>query len=341
MSTPLIEIRTGSDSDTPKIRACYETLDGLGIDYSARILSAHRTPEMMTSEARELESQGYRVSIGAAGGSAHLAGMTASETLLPVVALPVKSSTFNGNMAGMDSLLSMIQMPPGIPNGCVGIGQAENAALIATRIAYLDNKEVRNALRERTGIDPLERGVSINNKVGLIAPTNAKYDSAKIDQVQSLLCDDMGMTVNSSIGERDSYRPHDFRGVLYDIENSGASSVIVICSYSKEGHSWRFPSGIAHYTDLPVIALPFVNDDGTYSEPELFERHLFSRGDMRGPIATQGISRHTNAGLYAAQIAGIYDSTVRDNVKRFRESLAEKVRERDRDLRTVGWRAFV
>lgn len=137
----IIEVRTGSDSDIKKLKDLYAFFDKLEIPYEPRILSAHRTPDIMTSKAKNLEKEGFYVSIAAAGGSAHLAGMTASETLIPVIALPVKSSLGN-----LDSLLSMLQMPPGVPNGTVGIEDTKNAGILATRIAYLDNEEVRRKL---------------------------------------------------------------------------------------------------------------------------------------------------------------------------------------------------
>lgn len=139
----LIEIRTGSDSDIPKIKDIYSFLNELDLPFSPRILSAHRTPDRMTSEAQMLEENGFKVAIGAAGGSAHLAGMSASETAVPIVALPVMSS-----LGGEDALLSMIQMPPGIPNGCVGIGDAKSAGILAARIAYLDDEEVRKNISQ-------------------------------------------------------------------------------------------------------------------------------------------------------------------------------------------------
>jgi 5-(carboxyamino)imidazole ribonucleotide mutase len=141
MNNKLIEVRTGSNSDLPKIKQIFSLFDDLGITYSPRILSAHRTPLKMIKEAQDLEKNGFRVSVCAAGGSAHLAGMTASETSVPVVALPVQSS-----LGGEDALLSMAQMPPGIPNGTVGIGEDYNAGILATRIAYLDNVSIREKL---------------------------------------------------------------------------------------------------------------------------------------------------------------------------------------------------
>jgi 5-(carboxyamino)imidazole ribonucleotide mutase len=125
-----VEIRVGSDSDLPRIEAAFGVLESLGVPFEARILSAHRTPDRMAARARELERDGVRACIAAAGGSAHLPGMTASETQVPVIGVPVETRQFRG----VDSLLSIVQMPEGIPVGAVGVGQAEAAARLAGRI---------------------------------------------------------------------------------------------------------------------------------------------------------------------------------------------------------------
>jgi len=156
-----IEIRTGSDSDIPRIKEAYEFLDALQIPYTPRILSAHRTPDVMAKKAQELESEGFRVSIGAAGGSAHLPGMTASETFVPVIALPVRTSTLDG----VDSLYSMVQMPNGIPVGCVGIGDAKAAAELAVKIAYLFEK------------------IEVERKPSVAVLTNSSEDLSLFDQL--------------------------------------------------------------------------------------------------------------------------------------------------------------
>ncbi|MCL4142797.1 UNVERIFIED_CONTAM: hypothetical protein GTU68_041497 [Idotea baltica] len=172
----LIEIRTGSDSDIPKIKEIYEFLNELEIPYSPRILSAHRTPENMAKEAQNLVKNGIRVSVAAAGGSAHIAGMTASETHLPIIALPVKST-----FSGLDALLSMIQMPPGIPNACVGINDGKSAGILATRIAYLDNINIREKLSKNlnTKIKSILENKSIN-----IITNNKNLDLSLLDQLE-------------------------------------------------------------------------------------------------------------------------------------------------------------
>lgn len=143
-----IEIRVGSDSDIPKIKEILKYLDDNAIEYHGGILSAHRTPNEMLRAARDLEEKGYKVSIAGAGGSAHLAGMTASETAIPVIAVPVISSA----MKGLDSLLSMMNMPPGVPNGCVPIYGEECAARMAYQILTLGDDA--SAVKDEVYIQP-------------------------------------------------------------------------------------------------------------------------------------------------------------------------------------------
>jgi 5-(carboxyamino)imidazole ribonucleotide mutase len=120
----------GSDSDWSTMRAAAEALTEFGVAHEVRVLSAHRTPEAMLSYAREAADQGLRVIIAGAGGAAHLPGMVASVTTLPVIGVPVPLKYLDG----MDSLLSIVQMPAGVPVATVSIGGARNAGLLAVRI---------------------------------------------------------------------------------------------------------------------------------------------------------------------------------------------------------------
>lgn len=127
---PLVSIIMGSDSDWPTMRAAAETLDELGIPYEADVVSAHRTPDKMVRFARAAAGRGIRVVIAGAGGAAHLPGMVASMTTLPVIGVPVQLARLDG----LDSLLSIVQMPAGIPVATVAINGAANAGLLAARI---------------------------------------------------------------------------------------------------------------------------------------------------------------------------------------------------------------
>lgn len=129
-SQPLVGIIMGSDSDWPTMRAAAEACREFGVAYEARVVSAHRTPDDMAEYARTAIARGLRVIIAGAGGAAHLPGMVASHTVLPVIGVPVESKA----LKGMDSLLSIVQMPAGIPVATVAIGNARNAGLLAMQI---------------------------------------------------------------------------------------------------------------------------------------------------------------------------------------------------------------
>lgn len=145
-TSPPVAIVMGSQSDWPTMRQAAETLDGLGIDYEAKIVSAHRTPQRLYDFAANARDDGFKVIIAGAGGAAHLPGMIASMTSLPVLGVPVRSKA----LSGQDSLLSIVQMPAGVPVGTLAIGEAGavNAALLATAILSLANAEIASALED-------------------------------------------------------------------------------------------------------------------------------------------------------------------------------------------------
>jgi len=132
----------GSDSDLPTMRAAVEVLDEFGVASEIRIVSAHRTPDLMTDYARSAADRGIEVIIAGAGGAAHLPGMTASMTPLPVIGVPVPLA----HLDGMDSLLSIVQMPKGIPVATVAVGNATNAGLLAVRILAASDLALRKRM---------------------------------------------------------------------------------------------------------------------------------------------------------------------------------------------------
>jgi 5-(carboxyamino)imidazole ribonucleotide mutase len=141
---PLVGILMGSQSDWPTLRHAAEVLDLLGVPYEARIVSAHRTPERLFAYARSARERGLQVLIAGAGGAAHLPGMVASMTALPVLGVPVQSKA----LSGLDSLLSIVQMPGGVPVGTLAIGSsgAKNAGLLAASILALHDTRLAAAL---------------------------------------------------------------------------------------------------------------------------------------------------------------------------------------------------
>jgi len=138
-ATPLVGVIMGSDSDWPIMQAAAEALDEFGVAFEVRVMSAHRTPVAMLEYGRTAADRGLRVIIAGAGGAAHLPGMVASVTELPVVGVPVPLKYLDG----MDSLLSIVQMPAGIPVATVSIGGARNAGLLAVRILGAAIPELR------------------------------------------------------------------------------------------------------------------------------------------------------------------------------------------------------
>lgn len=140
----MIGIIMGSDSDLPVMKQAADILEQLNISYEMTIVSAHRTPEKMYDYAKNAEKRGIKVIIAGAGGAAHLPGMVASLTTIPVIGVPVKTSSLNG----IDSLLSIVQMPAGIPVATVAINNAKNAGLLAASIISTFDKEVANRLKE-------------------------------------------------------------------------------------------------------------------------------------------------------------------------------------------------
>jgi phosphoribosylaminoimidazole carboxylase, PurE protein len=139
----LVAIIMGSKNDWEVMKEAAETLQRFGVEFEAKVVSAHRTPEFMLKYAKEAEGRGIEVIIAGAGGAAHLPGMVASLTTLPVIGVPIPSKNLNG----LDSLLSIVQMPYGVPVATVAIGGAKNAALLALRILSLKHPELREKLR--------------------------------------------------------------------------------------------------------------------------------------------------------------------------------------------------
>ena len=158
-----IAIIMGSDSDWPIMEEAAKVLDKFSISYSAQVLSAHRMPVEMVDFAKSAQSSGYKVIIAGAGGAAHLPGMVASLTTLPVIGVPVSLK----NLDGMDSLLSIVQMPAGIPVATVAIDNAANAAILAARILGISDESIsQKVAAELKSLNEIarEKGASLQNR---------------------------------------------------------------------------------------------------------------------------------------------------------------------------------
>lgn len=161
---PEVGIIMGSDSDLKIMKDAADILDQFGIIYEIRIVSAHRTPEHMVEYAKTATTRGLKVIIAGAGGAAHLPGMIASMTTLPVIGVPVKSSN---SIDGWDSILSILQMPNGVPVATVALNGAKNAGLLACKILGLQNKDLSIQLTnymERIKSEVLEKDKSVSRR---------------------------------------------------------------------------------------------------------------------------------------------------------------------------------
>ena len=141
---PQIAIIMGSDSDLPVMQDAAKVLDDFKIPYELTVVSAHRTPVKMAEFAQKAKAKGIKVIIAAAGGSAHLPGMTAANTTLPVIGVPIMTKS----MQGLDSLLSIAQMPPGVPVAAVAVNGAKNAAILALQILSIGNESISKKLED-------------------------------------------------------------------------------------------------------------------------------------------------------------------------------------------------
>ena len=139
-----VAIIMGSISDKETMEKAAEILNGLDISYEIKVLSAHRTPDLLFEYIAQVEEKGFKVIIAGAGGAAHLPGVIASKTLLPVIGVPIETKA----LGGLDSLLSIVQMPGGIPVATMGIGNAKNAGLMAAHILAIENSKIRKRLKD-------------------------------------------------------------------------------------------------------------------------------------------------------------------------------------------------
>ena len=156
-----VAIIMGSDSDWPVMEEAAKVLDSFGITYTAEVLSAHRMPLEMVAFSQEAKTNGFKVIIAGAGGAAHLPGMVASLTTLPVIGVPVALK----NLDGMDSLLSIVQMPAGIPVATVGVGNAKNAGILAARILGVSDSAISAKVSDALiaiNAEAKEKGANLN-----------------------------------------------------------------------------------------------------------------------------------------------------------------------------------
>ena len=161
MDKSLISIIMGSDSDLPTMKYAIEIIEEFSIPYEIKVISAHRTPDLMFEYAESAKSRGIKVIIAGAGGSAHLPGMTAAKTVLPVIGVPVESKS----LKGIDSLLSIVQMPKGVPVATVAIGSsgAANAGILAAQIIGLMDEKIQEKIQQkRKNIEKIIKSINLD-----------------------------------------------------------------------------------------------------------------------------------------------------------------------------------
>ena len=161
MEKSLISIIMGSDSDLPTMKYAIEIIEEFSIPYEVKVISAHRTPDLMFEYAELAKSRGIKVIIAGAGGSAHLPGMTAAKTVLPVIGVPVESKS----LKGIDSLLSIVQMPKGVPVATVAIGSsgAANAGILAAQIIGLMDEKIQEKIQQkRKNIEKIIKSINLD-----------------------------------------------------------------------------------------------------------------------------------------------------------------------------------
>lgn len=159
-----VAIIMGSDSDFQVVEKGYNILKDFGVEVDVRVISAHRTPDVAISFAKDAEQNGYELLIGAAGKAAHLPGVLAGCTPLPVIGLPICSTELDG----LDALLAIVQMPPGVPVATVAINGADNAALLAVQILSVKHEELRNKFKEykkQMAEKVIEKDIKLNEKL--------------------------------------------------------------------------------------------------------------------------------------------------------------------------------
>lgn len=160
-----VAVIMGSDSDLPVVTPAVERLKGLGIPFEAHVMSAHRTPEAAAEFSKHAEENGFGVIIAAAGKAAHLAGVLAAHTTLPVIGIPIKSSTLDG----LDALLATVQMPSGIPVATVAIDGADNAAILAAQMLALSDEGLRarlSAMKKEMEAGVAKKDAALQEKLG-------------------------------------------------------------------------------------------------------------------------------------------------------------------------------
>lgn len=312
-----IEIRTGSDSDISHISKLIELLKEANISYSQRILSAHRTPDIMMKEAKKLEKKGFVLSIAAAGGSAHLPGMTASETILPVIAIPVLTKNFNG----MDSLLSSLQMPEGVPLGVVPIDDSVSTFYFVEKIIkYIVKDEVRKKEDEK-----------INDKILLLVEDRVEKQNdsmKKIIEIKEELERKIKIKYELELYNRENFLKeiNKFNNE-HDIKYNDYSNIILFEYVSEDLISKKISKKIK-----PPLLCSLIIDKNEMINFDLIFK-IFTKDNEYYSMVFTGINRIQNAFLYSLKILAIKNKNIYNYLKNFVKEMKKSVIKKDKSLK--------
>ena len=298
-----IAVIMGSDSDFDAMKGIIPILRENGVDYEFRVISAHRTPLKAAEFAQNVKADGYDLIIAGAGMSAHLPGVLAAFTGVPVIGLPIKSDS--SGMDGMDALHSIIQMPPGIPVATVGIGHAEGAAKLAvkmigcgTMIAARSSFHVRIVYnRNETSEANLEKSVKVLETYGINHTVTDLTGAGKETVINRL-----------DLSDSNSFAIINLTGI--DIEN--------ILKNDKNGK------------DIPIVEVPLKASSNEFNETS---KKIYFQTQNSESTAFVGVNSYQNAAHLVARIAGIHDRAVYDSVVSEHAKLAAAVIEKDAKIR--------
>ena len=316
-----VAVIMGSDSDLPVLKGAFEQLKKLGIPFEAHVYSAHRTPAEAAAFATFARESGFGVLIAAAGKAAHLAGALAAQTTLPVIGIPVKSSTLDG----LDALLSTVQMPSGMPVATVAIDGAANAALLAAQILAVEDETLAEKL------------LAMRKAQRSFVCLTAKEVSTFMKKVAVIMGSDSDLPVLKGAFEQLKKLGIPFEAHVYSAHRTPAEAA-AFATFAREsgfgvliaaaGKAAHLAGALAAQTTLPVIGIPVKSStlDGLDA--------LLSTVQMPSgmPVATVAIDGAANAALLAAQILAVEDETLAEKLLAMRKAQHDAVIAKDAAL---------
>ncbi len=316
---PVVGLIMGSTSDWKTMGRAAETLEGLGIRFEKKVVSAHRTPDDLFKYAATAEERGLKLIIAGAGGAAHLPGMTASKTIVPVIGVPVETTPLNG----LDALLSIMQMPAEVGVATVGVGPqgAMNAAILAAMILGRGDEELFTKLRARR-----------RDMGELVSAATSAAARASRQQITILIEEDADTEMMQHAATQ--FSKLDMLYKFQKVEPAAPVDELARCTRTAEedgtvafiagsGRGIEFACKIASMTMLPVLGVPLVS-----KKIECVESYLKPFLEMPSGVATFAINRAgaINAALFAATILSAPGTRVWERLKEMRLEQAERVR---------------